>query len=103
MALLRAVSVIQPPGLAGTPSRGQRATALANASCTASSARSKSPTARIRAATARPDSRRNTWSTAAAGSTVLRAPFELGEVDDRPDLDRAVPAARARAGGLQGV
>ena len=40
---LRAVVMIQPAGLGGTPSAGQRWTATANASWTASSARSMSP------------------------------------------------------------
>ena len=47
IALRRAVVVIQAPGLAGTPSRGQVATAAAKASCSASSARLKSPTWRM--------------------------------------------------------
>ena len=50
MARLRAVEISQAPGLAGTPSRGQRSAATANASCAASSARSKSPRKPIRAA-----------------------------------------------------
>ncbi len=32
IALLRAVRMIQPPGFGGTPSRGQRSSAIANAS-----------------------------------------------------------------------
>jgi hypothetical protein len=43
MARLRAVVISQLAGLEGTPSRGQRSAAIANASCAASSARSKSP------------------------------------------------------------
>jgi hypothetical protein len=43
IARLRAVVTSQPPGLSGVPSRGQRSAAMANASWTASSARSKSP------------------------------------------------------------
>jgi hypothetical protein len=43
IARLRAVVMIQPAGLLGTPSAGQRWTATANASWTASSARSMSP------------------------------------------------------------
>jgi hypothetical protein len=61
------VVTIQAPGFAGTPSRGQRSAAIANASWTASSARSKSPSARIRIETARPDSSRKASAT---GSTV---------------------------------
>ena len=54
MARLRAVVISQAPGLAGTPSRGQRSAAIAKASCAASSARSKSPRKPIRAARTRP-------------------------------------------------
>ena len=43
IARLRAVVISQPVGLAGTPSRGQRSAAIANASCAASSASSMSP------------------------------------------------------------
>jgi hypothetical protein len=67
IARLRAVVTIQAPGFAGTPSRGQCSAAMTNASWTASSARSKSPSARIRIETARPDSSRNAWVT---GSTA---------------------------------
>jgi hypothetical protein len=59
IARLRAVVTIHAPGLAGTPSRGQRSAAIANASWTASSARSKSPSVRIRIETARPNSSLN--------------------------------------------
>ena len=58
MARCFAVVTIQAPGLDGTPSLGQRSAAIANASWTASSARSKSPNARIRMETARPNSSR---------------------------------------------
>ena len=54
-ALFRAVVVIQPPGLGGTPVAGHRSTATAKASWTASSARSISPKRRTRVATARPE------------------------------------------------
>ena len=54
IARLRAVVVIHAPGLSGTPSTGQRSSAIANASCTASSASSKSPSTRMSVATARP-------------------------------------------------
>jgi len=63
IALLRATRVIQAPALCGTPSLGQRSSATTKASCTASSAASKSPRTRIRLATARPDSWRNRRST----------------------------------------
>jgi hypothetical protein len=57
------VVVIQAPGLSGTPRSGQTCMATMNASCTASSARSKSPRTRIREAVARPDSCRKTRPT----------------------------------------
>ncbi len=76
-ARLRAVVVIQAPGLAGIPSRGHVSSAATNASATASSAASKSPPRRrMRVASARPDSSRNVRSmraTMAAGSTPVTA------------------------------
>src|SRR2546425_11115464 len=68
MARLRAVVVIHPPGLGGRPSPGHLRRATANASCTASSARSMSPNTRIRVATDRPDSSRKIRPTSAASS-----------------------------------
>ena len=63
-ARLRAVVVIQAPGLAGMPSRGHVSRAATNASATASSAASKSPPRRrMSVARARPDSSRNVRST----------------------------------------
>ena len=62
MARLRAVVVIQPPGLGGIPVFGQRSAAMVNASATASSARSMSPRTRINVAVQRPASRRKTSS-----------------------------------------
>ena len=55
IARLRAVRMIQAPGSSGRPSRGQRSTAVAKASWTDSSARSRSPTLRARTPTARPN------------------------------------------------
>ena len=52
--------MIQPAGLGGTPSAGQRCTAATKASCTASSAASMSPRRRTRTATARPYCSRKT-------------------------------------------
>jgi hypothetical protein len=66
------VRAIQAMGSRGTPSRGQRSTAATNASCTASSARSQSPTARISAATARPKCSRNRPSTEPPADASLR-------------------------------
>jgi hypothetical protein len=51
IARLRATVMSQPPGLAGTPSAGQRSTASAIASWAQSSASVQSPVTRIRAAT----------------------------------------------------
>ena len=62
MARLRAVVTIQPPGFGGIPVRGHRSAAIANASATASSARSMLPRTRISVAVQRPTSRRYTWS-----------------------------------------
>src|SRR5438445_6544913 len=101
MARLRAVVVIQPPGLGGRPSAGHLRKATANASCTASSATSMSPKTRIRAATDRPDSSRKIRPTsapsslgAASMSCSLSGP---GYVSERADLDRL----RDCCGGLR--
>src|SRR2546428_4782584 len=101
MARLRAVVVIQAPGLGGRPSPGHLRRATANASCTASSATSKSPKTRIRAATDRPDSSRKIRPTsapsslsAASMSCSLSGP---GYVSERADLDRL----RDCCGGLR--
>ena len=85
MARLRAVVVIQPPGLGGTPVTGQRSAAMANASATASSARSMSPRTRISVAVQRPASRRKTAS---------RSSLTL----ERADLDRALAGGRTPCG-----
>jgi hypothetical protein len=58
IARRRAVVMIQPAGLGGRPVSGQRRTASANASWTASSATSRSPKARASTDTARPNSSR---------------------------------------------
>ncbi len=70
MALRVAVVVSHAPGLGGTPSRGQRSTAVANASAAASSAVSRSPKRRVRAATTRAHSSR--WARVIASSTLTR-------------------------------
>src|SRR6266581_8246120 len=98
MARLRAVVVIQPPGLGGRPSPGHLDAAMANASCTASSATSMSPKARIRAATDRPDSSRKMRPTSASpglGAAPVPPmpsgpmPSGPGLVLERADLDRS--------------
>src|SRR5262249_43782805 len=78
IALLRATWVIQAPGLAGTPSRGQRSSAATNASWTASSAASKSRRTRISVATARADSCRKVRSTPLSRSLGAKARALLG-------------------------
>src|SRR5947207_5384277 len=92
MARLRAVIVIQPPGLGGRPSRAHARRPTANASCTASSARSMSPKARIRAAIDRPDSSRKIRPTAASSSPGMASMSSslsgLGYMSERADLDR---------------
>src|SRR6266702_3993593 len=96
MARLRAVVVIQPPGLGGRPSPGHLLNATANASCTASSARSISPKTLIRAATDRPDSSRKIRPTSAASSVgALSRTLSSLEDPERTDLDR-VPDGRGR-------
>src|SRR5271154_4842192 len=58
MALNRAVEINHGRGLSGTPLLGHRLSAVAKASCIASSARSKSPSKRIRVARIRRESTR---------------------------------------------
>src|SRR6266508_4293587 len=91
MARLRAVVMIQPPGLGGGPSPGHLLKATANASCTASSATSMSPKTRIRAATDRPDSSRKIWPMAASSTFGASSPSRTQSglpVRERADLDR---------------
>src|SRR5437870_9064802 len=106
MPLRRAVVMSQAPGFAGTPSRGQCSSAATSASCTHSSARSKSPRLRTSAAVNRPASSRKTPATASLVTLLalvldggpnfhvahrprLRDPDRLVEVRD---LDERVPA-----------
>src|SRR5690349_10464810 len=99
----RAVVMIQPAGLGGRPLSGQRLTASAKASWTASSAASMSPKTRTRTATARPYSARKTRSISAgpgngadldrqsAGLGLLAGPaergVEVGRLDQREAAD----------------
>ena len=69
MALRLAVVVSQAPGLGGTPSAGHRSTAVANASAAASSAMSRSPKRRVRAATTRAHS--SWWARVIASRTSI--------------------------------
>ena len=99
MARLRAVVMIHPAGLGGSPADGHRLAASANASWTASSAMSMSPKTRVRTATARPYS-------------VAEDALDVGErgrgpghghgqpsamSDHRPDLDRQLARGRGLA------
>src|SRR4051794_26239082 len=96
IARRRAVTESQAPGLSGTPSRGQVATAAANASWTASSASWKSPTCRISVASTAARSSRNARSMSADGSSGPvrpRSPIGPTSAPDRPDLDRAIGGA----------
>src|SRR5438067_13550707 len=99
MARLRAVVVIQAPGLGGRPAAGQRSTAMAKASWTASSAMSMSPKRRTRVAVDRPDSDRKIAAMSTAGSTAApdgRLPGRL--VLEGAHLDRG-PAGHRGPGG----
>src|SRR6185437_2390349 len=97
--------MIQPAGLGGAPSCGQRAAATAKASWTASSARSISPKERTRTATARPYCSRKTCSIAEAvrgsdsvmRSEALRLVHEWAHLDRQPDHlgELATPLQRA--------
>src|SRR5215471_2256054 len=89
MARLRAVVMSQPVGLAGSPSRGQRSAATANASAAASSASSMSPRMPTSVASTRPHWSRKTASSATEAS-----------VEDGPHLDRgAGPGLLEQFGG----
>jgi hypothetical protein len=65
-----ATAVIHAPGFSGTPRSGQLASAAANASCIASSAKSNDPEIRMSEAIIRPLSSRNTFSAMALASTA---------------------------------
>jgi len=97
IARLRAVVMIHPAGAGGIPLSGQRATAVANASCTASSARSMSPNTRASTATARPYSRRKTRSISerVTGRHLLSV-LELALERTHPRTPSAVMSASLR-------
>ena len=84
-----AVVASQPPGFSGTPSRGQVAAAAANASWSASSARSKSPTWRISSASTEP------WCSRNARSTSVTRPG--GPPARRPGGPRSTRTRRSAA------
>src|SRR5215472_1857511 len=91
MALLRPTLISHARGLVGGASLGQRSSATAKASCSTSSARSKSPTRRISVASARPASSRKIFSI--SPDVTCAAPSVINP--DRPHLDRAIAMARA--------
>src|SRR5260370_26093366 len=78
MARLRAVVVIQPPGFGGTPWVGHCSAAMANASATASSARSMSPRTRIKVAVQRPASPRKMSARSGMCGSDLDGPLARG-------------------------
>src|SRR5215472_7550267 len=85
-ALCRAVPISQPRGLSGTPPAGHWAKAAAQASCTASSATSRSPTWRVTAATAAHQWARNTSASAPLSGWLLSGSHHL---DHGPHLHLA--------------
>src|SRR4051812_7420982 len=102
-ALRRAVVVTQAAALWGMPSAGQCSTAAMNASCRASSARSKSPKMRMSVARMRPYSSRNTRSTVCAAGPSRTCPTVSLPFPDGPHLDRAIRGVRDLAGPLDGL
>src|SRR5215216_3428030 len=95
MARFRAVVTIHPPGLGGTPVAGHFWRATTKASCTASSATSRSPKRRVRVATARPNSSRKVASTSAVPTVTGSA---LGLVLERAHLHRGPAGGRGPSG-----
>ena len=93
MALRWAVVVSHAPGFGGTPSTGQRSTAVANASAAISSAMSRSPKRLARVATTRAHSSR--WT------RVITSPTSVMLAQERPELDPAVAALRPLGGEPQ--
>src|SRR5689334_9271395 len=84
------------------PLTGHVARAEANASCMASSARSKEPEIRISVAIIRPDSRRKIASAVPlissigrCGNSFLHGIFPLGNARQRTNLDAAIPTTAA--------
>src|ERR1700716_1158305 len=87
IAFLRPTLTSHARGLDGGSAAGQRSSAVANASCSASSARSKSPTRRISVASARPASSRNIFSISVgvmcSGNSIIVIP---GRPQDEPGI-----------------
>src|SRR5687768_10881097 len=93
----------QAPGLGGTPSTDQYASAASIASEAASSARSRSPKRRTRAASSRPRSSRNTASADTGGAPPANheaaSVISTTELGDRPYHHRATAPRAGAAGG----
>ena len=107
MALKRPVEMSQARGLDGKPCEGQRADAAMNASPSASSARSKSPSSLTREAKTWRDSARKTDSSASGvkgrAFTVSQALAGGGEALDGANLDGAVARHGYVAGDAQSL
>ena len=84
---------------AAVPSRGQRSSAVVNASCTASSASSRSPRTRVRIATALPHSSRKTRSTSGCTAGVIA---EIGRISIEPCFAAGMSAASRIASSRSG-
>src|SRR6266568_3113673 len=92
MARCFAVSMSQPPGFGGTPSRGHCSSAATYASWASSSAVAISPATRVRPATSRGHSIRQDASTARrAASTDEVTAGRSGRLVELPDLDPDLP------------
>ena len=94
MALKRAVEINQGRGLSGMPVRGQDSRAAANASCMASSARSRSASSRTSVARIRPDSDRQRVSMVvlSCSGTSCGIPAKLANGMGRHNCARPSPA-----------
>src|SRR5215469_5957161 len=114
MSFRCAVVVIRPAALSVMPFSGQVASAAEEASCIASSARSKEPEIRISPARIRPDSWRNTASATERTSAIPRDGLTSGDLQlrthgdtkKRTNLDAAFAAfahGRDARGPLDGL
>src|SRR5216683_2455173 len=92
IARRRAVVISHAPGLSGMPCSGHFSSAASRLSWTTSSARSKSPSARISAAVSRPASSLKTATTAASVVACVASAFRV--VDQGPDLDDSAAGPR---------
>src|SRR5213593_1019285 len=106
IALCRAVDTSQATGFAGVPAPGHRSIAVANASWSASSATSKSPSRRMRVARIRPCSARKIssrrmaawWKSYSTGRQRARDRLLWRAHPNGPHLDRVAPAQQRVAG-----